>query len=562
MARRASGITNLIQTAQHGLRAIIRRRWLRYACYGSAGVFMYLAQCSALHLNLNGGDAFMGGHDITAHYIGWQFYRAEPWGLPLGRIQSYMHPFGTTITQTDSIPWVAAIAKLFSRWLPQKFQYFGWWTLFCFIMQGVMAGRLFDARFRSFLATMAAVTLLLLSPPMMYRLFFHSALVAHWLLLWAVYLFLEALDGRSHWREWVLNLSLSIVTHPYLFAMNFMMGFWCTVHAVCDHRAHPLNRWSLVHAALPCLCSLAAGFVFGVFSSIGKAPAIGLGVWSANLNAFFNPMDWSVFLKGLDYLKGQYAGFAYPGLGVLLAGFMALILVAARWRAHEFQAAGRKLIFLALVVLSLMAFAVGPKVAFGSRELFSYELPHGLMEMWSIFRATGRFVWPVCYLLVFISLLQYWRGLDVLSRGRQSRNVLAMWLLVLIQVADLSWAARIRRWQHSLPRQYTPTLVDSAWERLGDRYKHLIALPLDYSRYDELALIAVRNGMTLNYGYVSHEHPDYVAKAEEDIRKLCQGVPDAQTAYVIKTEDLLARIQTANPQLNATCADGFWLVAP
>ena len=66
--------------------------------------------------------------DWRIHFLGWQFFRNEPWHWPPGRIEGYLHaPAGTAIGFTDSIPLVAFAPKPFSGLLPVTFQYLGIW---------------------------------------------------------------------------------------------------------------------------------------------------------------------------------------------------------------------------------------------------------------------------------------------------------------------------------------------------------------------------------------------------------------------------------------------------
>lgn len=49
--------------------------------------------------------------DAAQHYLGWEFFRYEPWHFPPGKIDGYGTPDGSSITYTDSIP---VMALLFS----------------------------------------------------------------------------------------------------------------------------------------------------------------------------------------------------------------------------------------------------------------------------------------------------------------------------------------------------------------------------------------------------------------------------------------------------------------
>ena len=52
--------------------------------------------------------------DAAQHFLGWHFFRSEPWTFPIGVIQSYQYPQGTSLVYTDSIPLLAIPLKLLS----------------------------------------------------------------------------------------------------------------------------------------------------------------------------------------------------------------------------------------------------------------------------------------------------------------------------------------------------------------------------------------------------------------------------------------------------------------
>ena len=49
--------------------------------------------------------------DIAQHYLGWHFFRGEPWMLPLGANPRYDLDMGSSIVFTDSIPLLALFFK-------------------------------------------------------------------------------------------------------------------------------------------------------------------------------------------------------------------------------------------------------------------------------------------------------------------------------------------------------------------------------------------------------------------------------------------------------------------
>ena len=91
-------------------------------------------------------DAFCrGGYiekDIQQHYAGWLFYRSSALSWPLGVTQAVNAPQGVSVAYTDSIPLLAVLCRPLAAALGGTFQYFGWFTLVCFALQGGFAALL------------------------------------------------------------------------------------------------------------------------------------------------------------------------------------------------------------------------------------------------------------------------------------------------------------------------------------------------------------------------------------------------------------------------------------
>ena len=79
--------------------------------------------------------------DAAQHFFGWQFFRAEPWQFPPGRLVGYGLEMGSSIVFTDSIPLLALLLKPFSGSLPPEFQYTGLWVAACHAAAPLFAWR-------------------------------------------------------------------------------------------------------------------------------------------------------------------------------------------------------------------------------------------------------------------------------------------------------------------------------------------------------------------------------------------------------------------------------------
>ena len=103
------------------------------------GVAIFLLVYGTAPLNV-ANDAFCrGGYiekDIQQHYAGWLFYKRSAIGWPLGVTDAVNYPGGVSVAYTDSIPLLAALCRPLAAALGGTFQYFGWFTLVCFALQG------------------------------------------------------------------------------------------------------------------------------------------------------------------------------------------------------------------------------------------------------------------------------------------------------------------------------------------------------------------------------------------------------------------------------------------
>jgi hypothetical protein len=108
-------------------------------------------------------------HDWGAHYIGWDFYKTEPWHFPIGKVDTYFYPIGTNVGFTDSIPLLAIAGKLFSGLLPSDFQYFGIWLFSCHVLAAYYTIRLFRLFNVKDVYTFIAVIFIAANPVLIYR---------------------------------------------------------------------------------------------------------------------------------------------------------------------------------------------------------------------------------------------------------------------------------------------------------------------------------------------------------------------------------------------------------
>jgi hypothetical protein len=158
----------------------------------------------------------LGRLDPTQHYLGWLFYRNSEWTFPIGLNPLFGQDLSSSIVYSDSIPLLAIPFKLLGPLLPERFHYFGIWLFACFLLQAWLAWKILGLYSKSTSLRLLGCALFLFFPPMLWRINTpaggHSALVGHFLILWALYLILRPTNSKRT-LLWVLLLSLSVLTH-------------------------------------------------------------------------------------------------------------------------------------------------------------------------------------------------------------------------------------------------------------------------------------------------------------------------------------------------------------
>ena len=158
----------------------------QFALGAALGVLVFLAVYGVSPLDV-ANDAFCrGGYiekDIQQHYAGWLFYRENAIGFPFCVTKAVNAPAGVSVAYTDSIPLLAALLRPVANALGGTFQYFGWFTLTSFALQGGFGALLCGLFCESVPACAAGSLLFSASPILIERAFRHTSLGAQWLVL-------------------------------------------------------------------------------------------------------------------------------------------------------------------------------------------------------------------------------------------------------------------------------------------------------------------------------------------------------------------------------------------
>jgi hypothetical protein len=362
---------------------------------------------------------------LTAYF----YYVQSPWHLPLFYVSALGTPSGTNIILMDAVPVVALAGKLIRSITGTVPSLFGAYLFLCFALPGVMMTLvLIAAKIRYALAAIIGAVFANTMPALLWQ-WGHIALEAHFLLIGALALYLFSLRKNS-WSSlaggWIIYLSVSYLTNIYLFTM--IGAVWLC--AIIQRRLNKLATTQEVLGTGVLTLALVMGVIAlsGQFGPGGGVPLFDYyGFHSMNLLSPFVPQK-SGLLPGLggiiDATGGQYEGFNYLGLGLLLA---TLIVLPAE--VDWFRRNLRRHIALFVVFVMLTAFAVSNRVFIGHWLLLAVPMPH-LQRVLGIFRSSGRFFWLISYAQIAIVLV-------LAFRRARPRTALCLAAAAVLQVCDV-----------------------------------------------------------------------------------------------------------------------------
>ena len=505
----------------------------RVARYGAAALgfawFVLLGGLPTLNpVNLS----WVLGGDWRQHLLGWLFFRREPWTFPLGTITSLNYPIGTNVGFTDANPLVSILLKPFSPWLPDEFQFIGIWLALCFILQGYFGAMLTSTVSRNPVHQFLGGCVFALSPVLSARPG-HDTLSAQWILLGLLYLGLreypDSSDVRRGTRMAMILATLASSIHPYLTAMSATLAYAAYLRLWRGRLISGLRALSLV--ALTTASMAAVMYVIGYFGE-ASPQSTGFGQYAADVVTFVDAAGYSKVWPDFHLQEGRWEGLGFLGIGGIVA---ALVAVAIWVRTRPRMPRGAGIVVTACVLMAL--FALSHKVTFADAQIARlHHLYDNFRPLTGAFRASGRFIWPLHYLILLA-------GIWGVTRLRVRQNASPWIASVVLATIVVAQAADYRQlhplFEHKNFRE-APT-ADLALAK--GRYRHMAVYPAQVlavcgNEYEEdhvyrFMLAAYRLNMTFNSGIFARLPQERVREACGDFyRSIDRGQLDPQTIYV------------------------------
>ncbi|MBQ6343831.1 MAG: hypothetical protein IJI41_11955 [Anaerolineaceae bacterium] len=461
-----------------------------------------------------------GGGDNLQHYLGWRHFRNSTWNRYLLFMKNLNFPIGTSVIVTDSNPLFCLIFKLLKNLIPERFQFNGIWITLSYLLIGCFSSLIGWKITKKISLTIVSVIISILNPVVLQRALIHDSLTAHWLILAAIYLML--FEGtRWNFVGWALLTFLTLLIHVYFIPMIAFVLILQTIRMMIKKRSALLIIVSLAAFVVP-LC--VGYFILGYSHILPQSGSY--GELSMNLNAFINPDSIPSLLFPRPIQPLQYEGFNYLGLGLIVLIIFGMVI-------------GRKELAIQstpymLPVIGLILFAVSNEGYFDKHLIYRVELPERLYSSLSILRSSGRLVWPLYYLFLFVVIYVFAKVINTAAGKRKMLIELLPLLCIIIQIVDLHGFLLQAAERFRNPTNVLPELSEEFVSAIPVHTKHLYCSDGDSKIVDAMSLFAADNHMTFNRSSNAREIEHIYGGDMLEMDKLnCQQIqPESVYVYI------------------------------
>jgi len=497
--------------------------------------FLYIFGTAILDFTYTGW--LMSGGDLSQHYLGWKLFRNSSWYFPLGLTDNIVYPFKISIIYTDSIPLFAIIFKLLSPVLPDNFQYFGLFGIVCYTLQGGIGALVVRKIGGNTGQSIIGSLFFILSTVMMRRIYFHTSLIAHFIILLCILAYLENnnLNLKKQIFIWGGLLALSVSIHLYFVPMVMIFMFFRLLQ---EYALSKNLKNQCIVFGVSVLVLIGTMFCLGAFYFVDDTSTglitetIGLGYFSVNLNGFVNPLGMSRFLKDMPLATGgQYEGNVYLGYGTILFIVVVIFQLYQKKKSDLSMFKKEKTLPILGIVLSFLLFSLSPTITFNQYKLFTYPVLPPVEYLWSIFRSTGRMTWPIVYIIITFCI---WR---LITQFSVKKSVLFLSVFLLIQWVDLKLWFVSKGNGYKTKVTWQSELSSPVWNNLANEYKHFFFMG-DYTKLYSFLDLAGNHKITVNDAYLARTNARMINenKQKEAVYLINKG-PRDDFIYVFQDKE-------------------------
>lgn len=467
--------------------------------------------------------------DFATNYIGLGFFISDVWRHPLGLNPNYGELLSSTIYYSDSIPFLAMLHKFLHKHFDVGYQYFGIWFLICCILQSFFSIKVLSNFTGNIIILIVGQAFFLLAPPFLYRSTMHVALSSHFLIISCIYLQTKPFKGTNIWfYQWLIITCASASINPYIFFIVNL--FFCSeIIRIFINRLIPFSQL----AKYSLLISLFAIFIFyesGGFVQGTELSATGYAFFKANVFSLFNSMGWSYILPPISIGPGEYEGFAYLGLGII--GLILLLICLFLKRGLPDIQQVRYPLAVCLVA-ALLSFS--NKLGFSTYNLNLFENDQ-LISVFSIFRSSGRFIWPLYYIIIVITVKI---TIDFFGEKKAKVLILLFFILQLIDITPGILKVRSAFVEASSKNWFVP-LVSQFWKDAARSCRRVVWYPpANISpHWRSISYYAMTHDMTTNAPYLARDSRTGLQRSYLEYQDLLkENRVDLSAIYVLNERD-------------------------
>ena len=373
---------------------------------------------------------WLNSGDLSTYQLGWEYFRDDKWRFPIGLNPNYGIYSDSNIIYSDSIPIFAIFFKLFNFLLPEKFQYFSIWILLCIYLQILFSYKIVYIGTGNRLFSLLGSLFFLTASIFIHRSGIHLSLLGQWLILFGIYIEISE-NGKKDFLR-LITLLLSLLVHFYFFLMLIILIFFQDFYKVLVLRKSISKI--LKKLIFTIIVSIVLMYTIGYFSiNLDDGLGWGYGYYNFNLNSFINPsgqnnigsFSWSNFLTKQNYQNKEIEGFSYLGF----SGIIFFIIFLFNIFKGRFNIFFQNLNWV-VIILPFLMISISNNINFGDMNIISIDLNKFLYAFFSIFRASGRMIWPVYYIIFII-------GIIFIFKNFKSKSILVLLALLILQISDI-----------------------------------------------------------------------------------------------------------------------------
>lgn len=467
--RNHSGNERMKSVSRKPMREVFSRQALAPIFAGTIGIFLCIWSFHWGYLSPFewqwAENSQPGLLDVATSVASQQDFIRSSWQFPVGLVENYGYPVGTSLLQTATALIPTILLKVFAGvfGISAPLQASGIALLMGYFFLGFILYKIF--KFENLPTPLALFGILpFFFIPKFFNNWAQPSLSWAWLLPMCIYLYRTSLTKSTSERMilWGITGILASSTHTYFLIPVLLVAFVMSIEMLIIRRS-PRDEFKVIGA-------LFFGTFFGTWQvggfNIGlRGSATGVsevGPYATDILGLVSTYGQSRFLPTIGHLP-SFEGQAYLGLGLLVSIVLAIFVYSRHFlirknaknfntRVLEIEDKGLRFRGLVISGAFLSLIAIGPTFPIAG-VANPIGIPDRVLLLFSIFRASGRFVWLAMFLLGIYSLVFLYKT----TRKGLFQGILP--LILILQIADTYPAL-------DTTRSYISIVTDASQEKL------------------------------------------------------------------------------------------------